>query len=163
SVPAQRAAYLEVNPLGKVPTLITADGHAISESTIIIEYLEDHFGASGTRLIPTGSKDRARETRLHDRRFDLYFNPAIPALMFDGRNAAAQRNEAGGFGQGTANTAAVAQAKDKLDVFYPIYDEHLCTRTWLMGDEFTMADCAAATCLAYLRRVYPYEQHKHLS
>ena len=26
-----------------------------------------------------------------------------------------------------------------------------------------MADCAAAPCLAYLRRVYPYEQHKHLS
>lgn len=35
---------------------------ALAESTII-ESLEDHHGASGTRLIPEGSKDLARQTR----------------------------------------------------------------------------------------------------
>jgi glutathione S-transferase len=163
SVPAQRAAYLKVNPYGKVPSLVLDDGQVIHESTIIIEYLEDHFGASGTRLIPTDSKDRARQTRFLDRQFDLHFNETMRAIMFDGRSAAAERNADGGFGQGGANAAAVAQAKQRLDVAYPLYDEHLATRTWLMGDDFTMADCAAATCLAYLRTVYPYEQHKHLS
>jgi glutathione S-transferase len=163
SNPAQRVAYLAVNPLGKVPTLVLDDGQAVTESSIIIEYLEDHFGASGTRLIPTDGKDRARETRFHDRRFDLYFNESMRTIMFDGRSAAAERNAAGGFGRGEADSAAVTQAKQRLDVMYPIYDRHLSGRTWVMGDAFTMADCAAATALAYLRMVYPFEQHKHLA
>lgn len=36
------AAYLRLNPLGVVPTLVE-DGHSIIESSIICEYLEDRF------------------------------------------------------------------------------------------------------------------------
>lgn len=35
-------AYLKLNPLGVVPTLVE-DGHSIIESSIICEYLEDRF------------------------------------------------------------------------------------------------------------------------
>jgi glutathione S-transferase len=150
--PEVRAAYRKLNPLGKVPTLVLDDGHVIPESTIIIEYLEDHHGASGTRLIPTDSKDRARQTRFHDRQWDLYFNQTMQTIFFDGRKPADQRNP-----------AAVAAARATLDVMYPIYDEHMAKRTWVMGDDFTMADCAAAPCLSYLRMLHPFEQHKHLA
>ena len=40
------------NPLGKVPTLILADGQAIYDSSVILEYL-DHL-AGGGKIIPTG-------------------------------------------------------------------------------------------------------------
>src|SRR5262249_11459680 len=33
--------YFAVNPLGRVPALITDDGHALPESEVICEYLED--------------------------------------------------------------------------------------------------------------------------
>src|SRR5689334_20819066 len=62
--PAAMEAYRKVNPLGKVPTLVLEDGWKIPESTIIIEYLEDHF--TGKQLIPA-EKDAARQTRFHDR------------------------------------------------------------------------------------------------
>jgi glutathione S-transferase len=149
--PAQRAAYLKLNPFGKVPMLVLDDGHKIPESSIIIEYLEDHHGASGTRLIPAG-KDEARQTRFHDRQWDLYVNNQTQTIFFDSRKPEKERS-----------VAAVAAARSVLDIMYPMYDAHLAKRTWMMGDAFTMADCAAAPCLAYLRMLHPYEQHKNLS
>jgi glutathione S-transferase len=146
-----RAEYLKINALGKVPTLVLDDGHVIPESTTIIEYLEDHHGASGTRLIPEG-KDLARQTRFHDRQFDLYFNEQMQVIFFDGRKPEAERNPRG-----------VAAAKKVLDTLLPLYDEHFAKRTWVMGDTFTMADCAAAPVLNYMRMVHPFEQHKHLT
>ncbi len=150
--PAARAEYLKINALGKVPTLVLDDGHVIPESTTIIEYLEDHHGDSGTRLIPTDSKDRARQTRFFDRQFDLYFNEPMQTIFFDGRKPKDQQSPSG-----------VAAAKQKLDILYPKYDEHMAKRTWIMGDDFTMADCAAAPCLSYLRMVHPFTEYKHLS
>ena len=152
SDPTARAAYLEINPFGKVPTLVLDDGHTIPESTTIIEYLEDHHGASGTRLIPTDSKDRARQTRFWDREMNLYVNDTMQTIFWDSRKPEAQRNP-----------VAVAAARERLDVVYGLLDKHLDKRTWLMGDDFTMADCSAAPCLAYLRMIHPFEQHKHLS
>jgi glutathione S-transferase len=149
--PEQRAAYVKINPLGKVPLLVLDDGHKIPESSIIIEYLEDHHGASGTRLIPA-DKDLARQTRFHDRQWDLYVNNQTQTIFFDGRKPEKDRNP-----------TAVAAARAVLDIMYPMYDAHLAKRTWIMGDAFTMADCAAAPCLTYLRMLHPYEQHKHLS
>ena len=40
------------NPLGKVPTLITADGTALFDSRVICEYLDSR--SSGVRLFPEG-------------------------------------------------------------------------------------------------------------
>ncbi|MDE3176290.1 MAG: glutathione S-transferase [Pseudomonadota bacterium] len=40
------------NPLGKIPTLVLADGRAIYDSAVILEYLD--FLAGGGKLIPAG-------------------------------------------------------------------------------------------------------------
>jgi glutathione S-transferase len=42
------------NPLGKIPTLVLADGRAIYDSSVILEYL-DHL-AGGGKIIPAGSE-----------------------------------------------------------------------------------------------------------
>lgn len=42
-----------INPLGKVPALILEDGTALSDSAVIVEYLDDVAG--GGRLIPRGA------------------------------------------------------------------------------------------------------------
>jgi glutathione S-transferase len=148
--PAARAEYLQINPLGKVPTLVLDDGHRIPESTIIVEYLEDEFGSSGTRLI---QEDRtlARQTRFYDRLFDLYINDPMTTIFFDGTKPEAAREP-----------GRVAAAKAKLDTLYPQLDKHFAGRTWAVGDTFTMADCAAAPTLIYAKMVYPYESHRNL-
>jgi glutathione S-transferase len=49
------------NPLGKIPTLLLADGRAIYDSAVILEYL-DHL-AGGGKIIPTGPERFEKLTR----------------------------------------------------------------------------------------------------
>jgi glutathione S-transferase len=149
--PEPRAEYLKVNPFGKVPTLVLDDGRKIPESSIIIEYLEDHFAGSGTRLIPA-DKDQARQARFHDRAFDLYVNDKVSTIFWD--NLAPEDKK---------NPTAVAQARATLDTAFGMYDEMFSKQTWAAGADFSIADCAAAPTLAYARQVHPFAQHKHLT
>jgi maleylpyruvate isomerase len=56
---AQRAPdYLEVNPQGLIPTLLTDDGHALTQSLAIIEYLDETHPQPP--LLPADSGARAR-------------------------------------------------------------------------------------------------------
>ena len=49
--PAARAEYKKLYPIGKIP-LLTGEAIFIPESSIIIEFLENEFPDSGTKLIP---------------------------------------------------------------------------------------------------------------
>jgi glutathione S-transferase len=41
-------------------------------------------------------------------------------------------------------------------------DAEMAGRTWAMGDEFTMADCAAGPPLFYIDKVFPLAgKHRH--
>ena len=68
---AERAALLKLWPIGKFPVLRDeARDRVIPESSIIIEYLDNHYPGR-TRFIPADA-DLARQTRLRDRFYDLY-------------------------------------------------------------------------------------------
>lgn len=131
----------KLTPLGKVPVLVLDDGWKIPESSIIIEYLDAHF-STGTRLIPE-ERDQARQTRFHDRLADLYVTESVTAIFFEKPDAAA--------------------AHARLDTLFTGFDEHLAKRTWIMGDAFTMADCALIPPLGYARMLHPFDKWKHLS
>jgi glutathione S-transferase len=150
--PAAKAAYREVSPFGKVPTLkIEDEDWVVPESSIIIEYLENRF-ATGTKLIPD-DKNLARRTRFYDRLMDLYVHDPLGKIFFDGFRPAGKNDPFG-----------VERAKETLDIAYARLDAALAKRRWLLDDEhFTMADCAAAPPLANLRVVHPYAEHKHLT
>ena len=49
---------LPISPAGKVPAITTPGGTHISETTAILEYLEDHFPANP--LMPSDAAERAR-------------------------------------------------------------------------------------------------------
>jgi glutathione S-transferase len=145
---AERAELLGINPLGKLPILVLDDGWKIPESTIIIEYLEGHHG--GARLIPA-DRDQARQTRFHDRLADLYVNEPVQTIFWDSMKPEAEREP-----------ARVAAARERLDHMYAAFDAHLAKRTWIMGDSFTMADCALLPPLGYARMLHPFDRHKNL-
>jgi glutathione S-transferase len=137
-------------PIGKFPVLRdeTRD-RTIPESSIIIEYLARHYPGS-TPLVP-GDADLAWETRLRDRFYDLYVNVPMQKIVTD-RLRPAGKNDLHG----------VEEAEKLLGTAYGLIDHDMRTKTWAMGDAFSMADCAAAPAMYYANLVMPFgEVHKN--
>jgi glutathione S-transferase len=147
---ASRKAFLEIWPIGRFPVLHDTIGdRTIPESSIIIEYLAEHYPGI-TKLIPAGA-DLARQTRFRDRFFDLYVAVPMQKIVTDRLRA-----------EGRHDGEGVAQARALLKTALDLIDEEIATRTWAMGDTFTMADCAAAPALDYANRVMPFaETHRN--
>jgi glutathione S-transferase len=54
---------LRVNPIGKIPTLVTGEGEALFDSTVICEYLDSLH--DGPRYFPQAPRERWRALRWH--------------------------------------------------------------------------------------------------
>jgi glutathione S-transferase len=145
-----RAAFLKVWPIGKFPVLHdTVDDRTIPESTIIIEYLDQQYPGR-TRFIPS-DPHIARQMRMRDRFYDLYIQVPMQKIVGDKLRPA---------GQGDA--LGVEQAKSQLKIALDMTEQDMASKTWAMGDTFTMADCAAAPALFYADKVMPFgDSHKH--
>lgn len=149
--PGQRAAFLALWPTGKMPLLIDA-GRPIAETSIIIEHLQRHHAAPGRTLIPD-HPDAALQVRLWDRLFDLYVMTPMQAHTADLLRPEAERD-----------AAAVDRARETLQRSYAMIERQLQERTWVAGEDFSMADCAAAPALFYARVYVPFEaRHGALS
>jgi glutathione S-transferase len=140
---ASRAELTRLWPIGKFPVLRDeARDRNIPESSIIIEYLAQHYPGN-VQLVPADA-DLARETRLRDRFFDLYVHAPLQKIVADKLRPAGKNDPHG-----------VEEAKALLDTSYGVLDREMATRRWAMGDAFSMADCAAAPALYYANRVRP--------
>jgi glutathione S-transferase len=137
------AEFKKVWPIGKFPVLRDeASGQTIPESTIIIEYLAQHFPGR-TKLVPA-EPESARAARLRDRFFDLYVNVPMQKVVTDWLRPAEKSDSHG-----------VEEAKRLLQVSLGMIEQDMETRTWAMGDAFSMADCAAAPALFYANMIMP--------
>ena len=147
--PDGRAAYEKVNPICKVPFLMASGDWVVPESTTIIEYLEDKFPKT-PRLIPAAGGDAARQVRFMDRMADLYFNDPIVELLFQK------------FGFRAQDEARAAKSRKYIDISYEHFDKRLKAQTWMCGDTFSMADCAAIPALFYAQVVSPFDGHANV-
>ncbi|MEC4819642.1 MAG: glutathione S-transferase family protein [Scytonema sp. PMC 1069.18] len=141
-----RAQYLQINPFGKIPSLKTDNDEVLFEASIIIDYLDQTF-QNGLRLIPEHPK-QALEVRMLERIIDIYINGGREALFADTQRPVEDKG-----------SKEVMKAKRLLETACAFLNQKLQGRTWLAGEEFSLADCAAAPTLTYLRMVYNY---KHL-
>lgn len=140
-----RDCYLQINPFGKIPTLETDHGQVLFEACVIIEYLDQH--QNKFQLIPK-DPELALEVHWLERIVDVYINAGREALFADTQCPIEARG-----------SKEVIKARRLLETAIALLDQRLRGRTWLAGEEFSLADCAAAPTLAYLRMVYNY---KHL-
>lgn len=143
--PAARAAFAEVWPLLKFPVLRdAARGATVAESTAVIEYLDAFHGASdGGRMIPA-DPDLAWRARMWDRIFDQYVELPMQKIVTD-----AIRPE------GTRDPHGVAEARAALAATYRFLEAELPAAPWALGEDFGLADCAAAPALFYADVVQP--------
>ena len=144
------AEFKRIWPLGEFPVLQdTAKGLTIPESSIIIEYLAQHYPGP-SRLVPRDA-DLARETRLRDRFFDLHVQVPMQKIVTDRLRP-----------EGKTDPVGVEQARAHLETALGMLDADMATRTWATGDAFGMADCAAAPALFYANLVLPFtDSHKN--
>ena len=77
--PDQKAAFLDIWPVGKMPILRDeARSEIVPETSIIIEYLDRHYPGSAP-LLPADEALRL-DARLWDRFFDLYVHAPMQAM-----------------------------------------------------------------------------------
>jgi len=147
----EREMLLKLWPIGKFPVLRDeARDRVIPESSIIIEYLDDHYPGR-VRFIPADT-DLARQTRLRDRFYDLYVHLPMQKVVGDRLRPAGKHDPFG-----------VDEAKARIASCYGMIDKEVAKRTWAMGDAFTLADCAAAPALFYGNMVAPFgDSHKNV-
>lgn len=132
--PAANAELAALWPLKRFPLLVDGD-KAILEATTIIEHLQIHHRGR-VRLIPDG--DASVEVRMFDRVFDNYVMTPMQKIVGNQLRPETERDAYG-----------VLEARGLLDKIYPWLDERLAGRDWVCGDDFTLADCAAAPSLFY--------------
>ena len=149
--PDERAALLKLWPICRFPVLEDkARGEVVPESSIIIDYL-DRYYPGRTRFIPEQA-DRALQTRLRDRFYDLYLHLPMQKIVGDRLRPADKKDPHG-----------VAEARAQLKTSYAIIERQMTDGTWAMGSDFSLADCAAAPSLYYGDKVEPTGKFKNVS
>jgi glutathione S-transferase len=145
-VEADRSALAAMWLPASIPLLVD-DGVVVPESSTIVERLDRRGDAP--RLIPT-DPDTALQARLWDRVADGYVASPVQRIVGDALRPPNAKDPHG-----------VSQAHATLDLAYATLNRHLNARnhdSWLAGDEFTLADCAAAPALHYADILHPIDR-----
>lgn len=138
------ADFIAKWPMGKFPVLLDSDRKTMTtETSVIIEYLDAYYPGA-TRFIPQDI-DAALEVRRWDRVFD-HINTTMSKVVVDNIRPDGQRDPFG-----------VEGAKRDVHAAYGVVETQLGDRAFAVGDQFTMADCAAAPALWYATRNVPLE------
>ena len=140
----EAAEYRKIWPIGKIPVLRDeAKDRTIPETSIIIEYLAQHHPGK-TQLFPT-DRDLCRQMRLRDRFYDLYVHVPMQKIVTDRLRPAGKNDPYG-----------VEEARALLKTSLGMIEQDMAGNRWVMGDDFTLADCAAAPALFYADWVAPF-------
>ncbi|WP_457584875.1 glutathione S-transferase family protein [Ensifer canadensis] len=141
--PGSAAAHVERWPLGKIPVLHDSEtGRVIPETSIIIEYLQtrhpEHF-----HFLPDDAGQQL-DTRLWDRFYDLHVSVPMQKIVTDRIRPA-----------DAADPYGVAEAHEALETAYGMIEGQLSGKTWAVGEDFNLADCAAFSALFFASVVHP--------
>lgn len=137
------AALATLWPLKRFPVLVDAD-RTVFEASIVIEHLDIYYPGN-LRFIPA-DPGSALDVRRMDRFFDNYVMTPMQKPVHDRMRAEADRDPYG-----------VKEARALLDAAYSWLDGAMAGREWAAGDDFSLADCAAAPSLFYADWAHPID------
>ena len=140
----RRVEFLAMNPAGKVPVLVEADGTVIADSVAITEYLQEVQPQPD--LLGATPAQRAETRRL--------------VAWFDGKmheeatvNLVGEKVMRRFLGRGEPDSATVRAGLANIRIHLDYVAFLVERRTWLAGDKFSLADIAAAaqfSCIDYI-------------
>ncbi len=130
------AAFLAINPNGKIPALVDGDrGIRVFESGAILWYLAEREG----RLLPEGGQDRALASSW------LHFQMANVGPMLGQAYHFRNLEEKDPYGE--------KRYTDEARRVLGVLDGRLAEAEWLAGDAYTIADIAT---FPWVRRLEPF-------
>lgn len=130
--------HFKNHPLGKIPFLIKEDGTSLTESQVIMEYLDSVL--DGPKLVPEDPADRADASALA-RIFDIYFYHAqrpFGSAYFGGPD--------------TEEDMRKAREEEMLPVLNYI-EKYIGTGDRAIGDYWTTADAVLISQLYWFDRI----------
>lgn len=139
--PEHAAEWLKRWPMRLFPLLVDGERQFV-ESSVILEYL--HLAYPGPLQLLPKDPIAALDVRFMDRFFDLYVMDAMQVAVTSKIGRVPMTAEDG-----------LELSKTRLNLAFSWLENHLAGKTWATGEEFTMADCAAAPSLFYADWVYP--------
>ena len=148
----RRDDFLRLNPSGQVPVLVEPDGPALAESGAICEYLDERY--PDRPLIGFDPSARA-ETRRLVAWFDLKFHREVT------RNLVDEKLMKSFMGMGAPDSESIRAGKHNIAYHLDYIGWLADRRSWLAGDDFSVADIAAAahlSCVDYIGDV-PWDDH----
>jgi glutathione S-transferase len=149
----RRTEFLAMNPAGDVPVLVEADGTTLANSQVICEYLEEVYPK--INLLGIDPVQRA-ETRRLISWFDMKFNREVTENLVGEKLM--KRFLKLGEPHGPSIRAGHANIHYHLDYIGFLTEK----RTWLAGDNFSLADITAAAHLSAIDYIgdVPWEEHE---
>lgn len=148
----QNEAFLKRNPRGDLPVLVEEDGVSIAQSWVICEYIEEAYPSP--TLFGDNLLSRA-ETRRLVSWFDEKFYAEVGFPLLNER--VFKYMSGGGSPDSRLMRAAKSNIGHHLDYISWLTDH----RTWLAGDDFSLADITAAahlSCLDFINDV-PWDKY----
>ncbi len=130
----------EVNPLGKVPALVTEGGEVFFDSPVVAGYLEALNVAP--HMLPGDPLERVR-VRQVEALADGVTDAAVAALL-ESRRPDGERSD-----------REIGRQKEKIDRGLAELERRATGRTWMHGDSLTLGDIAVGVALAYLDLRFP--------
>jgi glutathione S-transferase len=138
------AALRSLWPMAKFPVLRDeARNRTVAEATVIIEYLAAYY-PGGTQFVPAEG-DLAWQIRMWDRFYDNYVHQQMQKIVGDWLRPA-----------GATDPFGVEHAKTTLQRAYGMIEHAMDGKTWAVGENFSLADCAAAPALFYANTAMPF-------
>ena len=138
--------FLKVNPLGRLPTLVLADGTILVESVAICRYLEELHPDP-----PLMGTDPLSKARIEARQRYVEFDGLLPiSEVF--RNAYPgfkTRGVGGNLGIVEAIPELVNRGKLLASIFFKRLEEELTTFPYVAGEDFSIADITALCTLDF--------------
>lgn len=147
-----RESFLKLWPIGQFPVLQDDQRkQIIPQSTVIIEYLQIHYPGP-VNLIPS-NRELALETRRWNEFFDDYIHVQMQKVVSNRIRPAADMDALG-----------EVEARKRIATAYEIIEKRMKGKTWMVGENFSMADCAASPALFYGNKIEPFEKsHPNLN
>ena len=147
----QDPEFLRRNPAGKVPVL-KMDGHLMSDSTAICEYLEETHPTPS--LLPKDPRARFEARRIVGWFDDKFYHEVTTKLTGE---RVFRKVMGTGYPDSTNVKAGAKAIKYHLDYMAYLLED----RRWLAGNDMTLADFAAAAHLSTLDYTSDVDWNRH--